>query len=632
MSKLHPRPSTEASAPITVTPWNVRAWLELGVVVLVALAIRAIYAFWIQNEFWFHAPLADSKNYHEWAQAIVQGDVLGNSVWKHSPLYAFCVAGVYALTGYLEPYYVSNLQLWVVAPLACGLMYALGRRLANGTVGLAAGLMQAFYAPGIFLDGNVLSALLIHGLNLGVLLTAYAALRRGHWWLWVIPGGLLGLSMLARPNAVLLIPVFGVWLWIHPATAKTRRHMVLSLASLCVTAGLFMVPVGIRNQVVLHEPIFTAASGGLNFFLGNHRDATGYLLPKGTLGQSASDMLVEGRDLAERRVGHALTFSESSRYWAGLGWKEILHQPAAWVELMMRKLGLLANDFEFSTSLNYHYVHDQVSFFRFPWFSFGSVLALGFAGMWYARKRWVEWFPIYGLIGVYALSNVFILITSEYRFGMMPALFVFAGLALREMALALRQKQWRTLTVPGGLIVVGLLLGFAPAVPQDLKSYHMATAYIKLGSGHAELGDNETAIRYLETAMRLLQGQEEFWPNVQLRLGQVHLRLGHVEEAVRLLSEAHMRRPQVAEISNALANALNTQKKYVQALELRRAVVAQEPDNPDYMANLGITLLWMGKDAEAQEAFDRAFDMNPDKISYIQGIREHVLKTRSRKH
>jgi pentatricopeptide repeat protein len=312
-----------------------------------------------------------------------------------------------------------------------------------------------------------------------------------------------------------------------------------------------------------------------------------------------------------------------------LAWRDIAADPSRWLELLVKKFFRMVNDYEYTTSLNYNYVHAETPFFRFPWLSFGSVFALALVGMWLGRKRWQEWLPIFGLAGVYVISNVFILISAEYRYGLMPALFFFAGLAVNESITSLRLKRWQALTLPGLLLLVAFWVSFAPALPEEVKHYHLGMAYKKMGLALEDAGAYTKAARAFEASLKFFQDQDKYIPEAQFLLGRVYLRLGSADEAVRHLAAAHAQFPQDKNVNNVLVSALSRQGDYPRALKICREMAEQDPQNPGTWVSLGAALLWMGKDAQAQAAFGQALQLNPTLVNSIQNEREQIINNRS---
>lgn len=600
----------------------------LAIVVCATFLVRWLFWSAVHGAFWFKFPLVDSVNYHRWALEIQQGLLLGKDVLLHSPLYAFFLAGLYQLFG-SQPATAAAIQLFLLAPLAGVLIYWLGRRLFSPGAGLAAGLLQAVYAPLFFFESTLLTTQLIHMINLLVLLAAYWALGRSKAWAWVVPGALIGLSVLARPNAVLLILVLAAWIAWRWRREQTWMRRLAAVAWLCVGAGALIAPLTVRNAVVLKEFLPTVANGGLNFYLGNFRGSTGFHVPQGEMGLSAIQQVQESRQRASEAAGRQLTYGQASRYWAGQGWREIGADPLRWLGLLALKTLRLFNAYEYTTSLNFAAVRERAAILRWPWLGFGLLAPLGLLGLILLRKQWLNLLPLYGLFAVYVFTNLGMLVSSEYRFALLPALLMTGGWVVTQAIAVIRKKTWRTLVLPAGLFAVLVIVSHLPVVPRPVRDYHLATAYANFGATSAQQGNFHQAADEFQRAIQKLQQQPAYLPFLSLQLGKAYLNAGQPTAALAPLEFAHARQPQDAETGSTLANTLTSLKQYQQALILRQQVVELAPTNPEYWVNLGITLLWMGQDLRAGEAFTRALTLAPGLAGRIEQTRQNILYYRS---
>jgi predicted negative regulator of RcsB-dependent stress response len=594
-------------------------------VVAATFLVRLIYLLLSHGEFWFDWMFVDSTNYHLWAQDIVRGDTLGQGILKHSPLYAFVIAIIYYFSGSFNPISVIGVQLLCVAPLSAGLLYLLGRRLFSPVVGVVAALLYAVYAPAIFYDANVLTTLLIHVLNVLTLLTAYRAWNKEKASAWIIPGMFLGLSMLTRPNIILMIGVLAIWIWDTHRKQNKNKLIIGSVIGLGMTAMLVLAPVTIRNAVVLHELMLSVGNGGINFYLGNYKEATGYHVPKGEFGLSASDQVDSAKQFAEDRLGRTLSYGQSSKYWTGQALRDMGEDPIRWLGLMLKKTLLVFNTYEFTTSLNYYAAKEKSGFLRLPWLSFGVVAPFAMLGMFLYRRRWRELLPLYGFVAVYVFSNIALVVSSEYRFALMSVILIFAAAGIMHIVQRVREKEWSALKVPGVIVGIGFLLCYLPLVSQELKAYHMATAYTNFGAAHAEHTQFEQSIHYFNKAINRLKGQDEYLPVLSLKLGKAYLNNNQPQQALASLEFAFKKMPDKADAGNSWANVLTAMHRYPEALQVRKQVLRLDSSNPEYWVNLGITHLWMGKQDKAEPSFEQALKIDPSIAGKLEHTKQNII-------
>ena len=121
-----------------------------------------------------------------------------------------------------------------------------------------------------------------------------------------------------------------------PSVACSRpwreRAPRLAAAVALLVAGLFAgsSPAWVHNYFYARDPVLLSAHSGLNFWMGNNPDATGYpKIPPG-LRSSQEGLLRDSITWVEREAGHPLPRSEVSRYWSAKASAWIHEHPGAW--------------------------------------------------------------------------------------------------------------------------------------------------------------------------------------------------------------------------------------------------------------------------------------------------------------
>lgn len=626
------RPDALPLAPAPPTRWEPRDWIALSAVVLLALAARGLYFSQVKDALWFVHPIVDAHNYDLWARSILQGDILGRGPFIHSPLYAFFLAGLYGLTaGHSVP--AAGIQL-LLGAVSCGLLYLIGRKVFSRAAGLAGGLAAAVYGIAFFHEGTLLTVVLIHLLNLLTLWSAYWAAEKKHPAVWAVPGVLLGLSALTRPNVLLWAVVLAAWIpWSRPRPRDGGgwRAWAPSVAVLAGSMMLIVSTATLRNWLVLHEFIPTVSHGGVNFFLGNSRHSSVAYTPIGSLGLGANDFIEQSKQAAEAQTGHPLTYAQSSRFWLRRAWEDIQAAPVRWERLLADKLLFFFNHYEYTTSLNYYAIREITPVLQWPWLAFGVVAPPALLGMFLARRRWRELLPLYGLVLAYGVSNVLLFVTSEYRYAVMPAFFLFAGVAAETAAARIRERRWRSLILPGLLLAALAVLVNIEILGREGRDYHRATAHSNFGDLLARLGEYPRAAEEYGIAKEIVRSRPENVSYLSYQQGRCYLESGSYAEALPVLQEAYGISSDDEDILDALATALTANRRPEEALVLRSRALELSPLDPVLHVNFGITCLWAGKDAEAEKAFARAVEIDPRFASKVESQRREVLASRSRR-
>jgi 4-amino-4-deoxy-L-arabinose transferase-like glycosyltransferase len=164
---------------------------------------------------------------------------------RRVPLYPlFIAASVLTLGEELRSLALAQHLLGVVS---VGVTYLLGRLIFGRPAGLLAGLLVAIDGPLLIYERYVLSEALF-ALLLGLAtLAAIVAVKRGRWGGWVLAGVALGLAILTRPVAQVLIPLVGLTALL--AGGRRWRGGLVGLAALLVGLALVQGPWMLRNAL-----------------------------------------------------------------------------------------------------------------------------------------------------------------------------------------------------------------------------------------------------------------------------------------------------------------------------------------------------------------------------------------------
>ncbi len=599
--------------------------IMLGIVLMVSLTVRLAYFFSVYQEIWFTHPVIDSLNFHEWAQRIAAGELLGTGVFIQSPLYAYWLGLVYRLGG-PHPEAVAGLQL-LMGVINCGLIYFLGRRVLTPAAGLIAGLAAAVYGVSLFHEGTLLTVTLINSLHLILLLTVYRALGRESWTAWLLPGLMLGLSIITRPNAVLILLVLTIWLYFALGGRRKLHSLIRPLAGLALGVALMVIPVTVRNIIVVHEPIITVSTGGINFYLGNSLRATGFHVPLGDLGRSAGTIVEDFKRAAEQATGRTMSYRASNSYWFQKTLKEIRQDPGHWQQLLWDKFLLFLNHYEITTSINYNSFRELIPFLRLPWLAFGVLCPFALLGLGLLWRQWRELLPLYGLILVGFTTNIGLMVSSEYRYAVLPAFFIFSAAAVLEMVRQIRERRWSRLAVLLVLVGCFAFLSNIDMVSDQAHNSRLSTAHRNFGGLLFKLEKYPQALREFALARKYAPDDKE----ILLALGNTMLKVRQYREALPVIEQAYRLAPNELELINLYMQALTLNQKYSQAVEICQKAVNLAPNDHVRYFNLGIAYLWAGKDQAANQVFTKVLEQAPELAEEIteQKLGIRAQRTRS---
>lgn len=566
----------------------------------VALAIRLLYLYQTSDAPTFAVPIVDAAAYDQLARELAQTGTLGKGFFWQSPLYPLFLAAIYAASGSIL---TAKLLQAVLGATTCALTFLLGERVLGKKEGLIAGGITAFYGPLIYFEIDLVAAGLAAFFSVLLVMAWLAAetrpdLRRGF-----LVGLCSILAVLTRPTFLLPVLAGATWLIFRSRRSGEARRLGAGLALGFLPLAFATAAVGAR---VADFPSFLPASGGLNFYIGNHPEACRLLNTR--LGYDWQRLVEE-----PRRAGVA-GFGPESRYFYRRALENAFEAPGKLLAgLGMKALRLLSSRELPRNSDLYLFREDSTLLVATVWklgkfgFPLGLLLPLAAVGFFSRKLPW----QIGLFLAASALALVLVFVTARYRVELVPILSLPAAAGVLALG-----RSWRSVllfaaalllaVVPGPFCEEGLnyraelryALGFERAARGDaegaLADYReavtldpgLAEAHSNLGRLLLERGDVAGAASHLAHAARLEPGVVA---DHEL-LGGVLLRLGRLEESTTQLEHVVALAPERAEIRFQLGELLVRLGRRREALEHLRAVHLARPDWPPVLARLGWVL------------------------------------------
>jgi Tfp pilus assembly protein PilF/4-amino-4-deoxy-L-arabinose transferase-like glycosyltransferase len=589
--------STSPVAPLTDTGWF---WVIFGC----AFLVRLFYLLEIDAIPLFYHLAGDGRTYDEWGQRIATGDWLGKGVFYQAPLYSYFLGVLQLILGH-NLWLVRLVQI-ALGAVSCALIFRVGRELFSWPAGIAAGLILAWYAPGIFFESLIEKSILDLFL-LSLLLFLLMEARKGRRWSqWLATGAVLGLLGLSRENALILAAVLPLWIGLYFSDSPmfTRLQWI---ALFFAGVLLVLVPVGLRNLAVGGEFQLTTSQLGPNFFIGNHPQADGTY---GSVRRVIGEPHLEGKDatrLAERGLGRSLTPGEVSNYWLQQSWNYIRSQPAQWLELLGKKWLLVWNVREIEDSDDF-YIYQQWSWLlrSLAWVGhFGVLAPLAVVGIFLTIKQWRQLWFLYAMVLSLAASVGVFYVFGRYRFPLVPFLALFAGAGVVRAVELWKAKNFQPLTIAALLL---LCTGIVVNWPMIAIRGPGPGGYNNLANAYAKEGKINQAI---ETAKLAVQLRPEYGiahfnlGNLYATQGRFDLAQTHFEETLRLY-------PNYAEAHSNFGQLLAQQGDLERSVrELRKAIDLNPSLGGTYL-NLGVAHAKQGRMDDAIGALKQAVTLTPD--------------------
>jgi tetratricopeptide (TPR) repeat protein len=413
----------------------------------------------------------DMHFYNDWARQILHGRFTDHFAFYGLPLYAYLLAFLYKIFGY-SPFVPGFLQACLDAGTAT-LLYKIAVRVfrnngqpvrhQDNAIGLLAAAGWAFFVPA---QADA------------VILMPTAWLVFVFWFLvWQIVkaeraptpfrclayGTLIGITATGVATIFFIVPLILAALLLKPRSDTTPRSPWIArgaaVALLFLGIGAGTAPCWIHNYFVARDPVFLSAHSGINLWLGNNPEATGYpRFPGLHAGQAA--MLKDSIDLAEAAAGRNLKRSEASDYWSAKARAYISTNFGPWLRLMCRKLGNFWNAFEYDDLSVIANLRQQRILLPGP--HFGIVAALAIAGLFFSLRafpasRWVA-----AAIFLHMAAVLPVFVTERYRLAAVPGLLLFAAFGLQALWQNFSSGNYRTVATYLGLLLAASIFVTLP--------------------------------------------------------------------------------------------------------------------------------------------------------------------------
>ena len=605
------------------------------------LFLRLAYLAEVRTEPDFRLPGIDAKYHDYWARALVSGDwtppegkpdpEIQRHPYFRPPGYPFFLALLYRIT---HGSYLWSRALQMAMGLAsAALAFGIGRRWLGNAVGSIWCALMAFYWVFPYYEAQYLEPPLL--VFLGLLAWGIAGFwtERFRAWYMLAAGALWGLYALVRPNVLLWIPFFAVWIrWVARRRRQPPRTAWTGVAAMGLGLACAIAPATWRNYRTTGEWVLVSSNGGINLLIGNNPQAQG-LVQSDIPGYGFFGTSFDYPGLVhalEQKVGAPVSQARASRIFAQAAWGSIRADPARILRLAWRKTLLFWGPMEIGHNKEDDVERAASRILRWIPGSFAGVLTLFLAGA--GLMGWRHWrrAPVFAgaaeteraveldmgfllFIAVFFASYLPFFVAGRYRVPIIPFMLPFAAGLLAAAGDWIRQRQWKALGIAAlaagsvfavvgrnytplrpdaarwhfdravGLVAQGQTLDAEEEYAQVLRIHPgYSLAHFNLGSLLANQGRRAEARLHFEEAVRLYPG---YLP-AQLNLGLVCFELGEKEESLRALQTFLEQEPGHPAANYFAGQIYAARREARPARDHFAAALRVDPENPEALNSL----------------------------------------------
>jgi len=619
-----------------------RKLLTVSIVFIIALAVRIAYLESIKNNPFFNHPIMDEKYHDEWAQEIAKDQIFARAPFYRAPAYPFLLGSIYAVfgQGYYTPRVIGN----IIGALSCVLVYLIGSMMFSHKVGLLSALLACLYGMFLYFDSMLLTTTLeVFFCLLGILYASKWIKEQKNVNL-VIAGIFFGMASITRPNFLLIIPAFAIYIFISLKSSQGKLNSVLFLLVGLIPVVLIITLI---NLFAGKDFVLLAWNGGINFYLGNNLSASGWSATSPELDATWWGGYRDAIVIAERAVGKTLLPSQVSSYWLDRGYKYIFSQPLSWLALMLKKAYLLFNTFDLSNNQSIQAFQEFSVLLRIPLLNFGVILAFAVWGIICSlRNKWTK-FLLYFII-IYGLSIVLFFVTARYRVPLIPFFLIFASYAIFWIIEKARIRKTKEVVL--SVVVIFLIGAFSHTDFYGTHFVDYSSIHVSMGNRFFTMGNfqrasaeynkaltrnpkNTDAINALGNTYMMLKRNDDakklYVQSLELlkttdalcKLGIIHLQSGNLDSAYFYLADAIAVDSTNPEANYYIGMFYAYTQKSDSAINHLEASLRFYPE-PQYKKNIHVNLgklyLEMGNINKAKENFISA-GLRPEDIPGILG-------------
>lgn len=601
--------------------YNIKHNLNL-ILFLVVLSFLFRFIYYLEiNDTPYFLPTGeglDQNTYIEWAKEIKSGEFIGNSAFDFAPLYPYVLAGIFFISN--NDLNFSILVQLLICSLGSIMIFLIGNKIFGKWAGFFAGVVYSVYGVLIFFTLQFLGesfAVLLLLISLYFLIIGEEKQNKREF---LLSGLFLGLACLGRPN-FLLIPVF-IFCWGIYNVIK-KRDMYKKLVIFYFIGLIFVLaPVILRNYILERDFILITSHGGINFYLGNNRNATGTLSMPDDIPPTQKGAVEYSKIIAENETEKSLKPSEVSFYWMNKGFKYIFSNPFGYFKLQLKKIFLFFGSYEIPLDSNFEIYEDRFYTLKFT-LGFWLIAPLAVFGFYTAKKRKMKDILILlYFLGVF-VSVIMFYVSSRYRIPAIPLFILYTGFSIEYIITEIKKWDFKT-CITNFFILLFLFLVVNINIKQRSKKMYDSISNYNLGNSFMNQGYIDGGIELYQKALSL----NEKWLPARSSLAAVYnlkatqaMDSEEINAAIELLNKAIELDNAVPEYYFNIGNAFIKQKKYDRAVNALKNSVDISPEYTNGLTNLGVAYsLWgieennMEYLRNAVEYLNRSLKINDNQI------------------
>ncbi len=437
------------------------------IIIFLSLIVRIAYYFQFQNNpfFDFVPPAWDQDIFDKGGKEFAHGNLLAkdpNQSDVFSPLYKYFLGIIYWLFG--ETYKAVWSVQFLLGTGSALLIFKTANYFFKPTIGFLAALLFTFYGPNWLYEGSLYRASLTTFLTISSCYGILWASSKPTMAKMASSAVLLSLVMQCRSNNLLLVPVgfFFVWKTI-PNLVENKKALINFFTAVFILCSL---PLLYRGYLIHDRIVFYDQGGAETLLMSNLPD-----YPGRGYGHSPS--------FESFLKDHRLTTPSVIKFLLQAAWEN----PKSFIELYLRKLFFLFNNYEAPTTLNFYLFQEISPILRWCSIPFAFFGSLGIIGIIISKRENNHWTLLHAYFFTHLLMFLPFYTASRFRLPVVPFLAIFSAHAIFWIWEKFKRKQWPQSVV---ILLLALILALVmktyptPEGKIRISDYsHLGSAYLK---------------------------------------------------------------------------------------------------------------------------------------------------------
>jgi 4-amino-4-deoxy-L-arabinose transferase-like glycosyltransferase len=592
------------------------------IICVLAIVLRIIYFIHLKESVFFGNYFLDSGVINAWAQDIVGGNFWGHTAFFRPPLYAYVVAFIYKIFGSSPPPIIVFQNLLGLSTII--MVYFYTRTLFGEKAAFLAGVVTSCWPTLFYFEGELMTTSLSVFFSVASLFLLHRAIEAGIPRRYFVAGVLLGLAAITNSTFLPLAVIIPVYFALSRGKPKPRRvfnHWMIYLAGLIIP----IIPITVRNAAVAHDFVVIATQGGANFYVGNSEEADGIsvqaLGPVTRAGTYYDDNIwTSSVEMAQYKLGRELKDSEVSSYWFKEALKEMAHQPARAVGLLIKKFFYFWQGQEIFNNKNpyssgeYSWIMRLLLWNKFLKFPSGLLFPLMLVGIYFAiRMKQEALVPLLWLL-IYSVTISMFFVCSRFRQPVVPVAIIFAAYGVVQFTETIRRKKMGQGLVAASIFLSSLII---LNIGGNIEStINLSQERNMLGIAYSKAGAYDKAIENFEAALALLPDNVSVFGG----LAEAEAKAGRLNDAERTLKKALALYPQFSAFNYNLGLIYYVTRRYREAKPLLYNAIKYDPKYALPYLLLGTLYEQEGNQDSARYIYDQLLRQDPNNSSARQRL------------